>query len=172
MANGRRSPGIFTVLAVLLLVGPLGFAGWYFFRPKPDDTPPVRGEDLDVVCTGRVDAPKTVTSLEPAQAGRVVEVCVEEGAEVSQDAPILKLDDAMARVRLRQAEAAVRGIPVALTPRRLTMTAARHPLMTQRVSALIRVHGIWLWARRLPMYTKAFGGPKAQRPSAAGTRAA
>lgn len=68
--------------------------------------------------------------------------------------------------------AAVQGVPVALTPRRLAMTAARHPLMTQRVSALIRVHGIWLWARRLPMYTKAFGGPKAERSSAAGTRAA
>ncbi len=68
--------------------------------------------------------------------------------------------------------AAVQGVPVALTPRRLAMTAARHPLMTQRVSALIRVHGIWLWARRLPMYTKAFGGPKAGRSSAAGTRAA
>jgi DUF1365 family protein len=30
-------------------------------------------------------------------------------------------------------------------------TVARHPLMTQRVSALIRVHGIWLWLRRLPV---------------------
>ena len=26
-----------------------------------------------------------------------------------------------------------------------------HPLMTQRVSGLIRVHGIWLWLRRLPV---------------------
>jgi DUF1365 family protein len=28
---------------------------------------------------------------------------------------------------------------------------ARNPLMTQRVSGLIRVHGIWLWLRRLPV---------------------
>ena len=27
----------------------------------------------------------------------------------------------------------------------------RKPLMPQRVSALIRVHGIWLWLRRLPV---------------------
>ena len=27
----------------------------------------------------------------------------------------------------------------------------RHPLMPQRVSALIRMHGIWLWLRRLPI---------------------
>ena len=27
----------------------------------------------------------------------------------------------------------------------------RQPLMTQRVSALIRVHGIWLWLRGLPV---------------------
>lgn len=25
------------------------------------------------------------------------------------------------------------------------------PLMTQRVSALVRVHGIWLWLRGLPV---------------------
>jgi multidrug resistance efflux pump len=139
MANGRRSPGIFTVLAVLLLVGPLGFAGWYFFRPKPDDTPPVRGEDLDVVCTGRVDAPKTVTSLEPAQAGRVVEVCVEEGAEVSQDAPILKLDDAMARVRLRQAEAAVTGAKVDRD--RAKLDAARLPDQLKAREAVVNAAG-------------------------------
>ena len=27
-------------------------------------------------------------------------------------------------------------------------TAVRYPLMPQRVTALIRVHGIWLWLRR------------------------
>ena len=30
-------------------------------------------------------------------------------------------------------------------------TVVRHPFMTQRVSGLIRVHGIRLWLRRLPV---------------------
>lgn len=38
------------------------------------------------------------------------------------------------------------------TPARVLATALRHPAMTQRVSALIRVHGIRLWARRLPVH--------------------
>ncbi|WP_245889291.1 DUF1365 domain-containing protein [Knoellia remsis] len=37
------------------------------------------------------------------------------------------------------------------TPRVVAETVARHPLMTQRVTALIRAHGIGLWARRLPV---------------------
>jgi multidrug resistance efflux pump len=112
MSDRRRSPGIFTILAVLLLVGPLGFAAWYFYRQKPEEKPIVRGEDLDVVCTGRVDAPTTIISLEPSQAGRVVEVCVKEGVYVSDGAVILKLDDSLARNRLKQAEAAVKAATV------------------------------------------------------------
>ena len=30
----------------------------------------------------------------------------------------------------------------------------RQPLMTQRISALIRVHGIWLWLHRLPIRSR------------------
>ncbi|WP_435198266.1 DUF1365 domain-containing protein [Janibacter sp. GS2] len=43
------------------------------------------------------------------------------------------------------------GVPRAATDATLARTAARHLLMTWRVSAMIRVHGIWLWARRLPI---------------------
>lgn len=162
MSNGRRPPGIFTVLGVLLLVGPLGFAGWYFYRQTPDDAPPVRGDDLDVMCTGRVDTPSAVIALEPAQAGRVVEVCVTEGAEVAAGDPILKLDDAIARVRLRQADAAVRGAAVSRDQARLDaerlpgqlkareavvnaageqVTAARKSLEAQRAAAAVRKLG-------------------------------
>lgn len=107
MAERGRTPGIFVLLAVVLLVGSLAVAGWYFFTPKKDDRPPLRAEDLDVVCTGRVDAPQMVISLDPAQAGRVVEVFVREGDEVAADQPILKLDDSLAVHRRKQAEAAV-----------------------------------------------------------------
>ena len=47
--------------------------------------------------------------------------------------------------------ATFRGTPRPATPRRLLAQVLRRPLMPQQVSALIRVHGIWLWLRRLPV---------------------
>ena len=43
------------------------------------------------------------------------------------------------------------GRPEPATRRNLARLIIRQPLMTQRVSALIRVHGIWLWLRGLPV---------------------
>ena len=43
------------------------------------------------------------------------------------------------------------GVPRPATDSTVVRTAARHLLMTWRISAQIRVHGIWLWARRLPI---------------------
>lgn len=39
------------------------------------------------------------------------------------------------------------GTPEPYTPTRLARAILRHPLMTLQVSAAIRAHGIWLWAR-------------------------
>jgi uncharacterized protein len=47
--------------------------------------------------------------------------------------------------------AAFEGRPEPATSRNLARRLIRQPLMTQRVSALIRVHGIWLWLRGLPV---------------------
>lgn len=47
--------------------------------------------------------------------------------------------------------ASVTGTPRRGTPAAAVRTALRHPLMPQRVTGLIRVHGIWLWLRRLPV---------------------
>jgi uncharacterized protein len=47
--------------------------------------------------------------------------------------------------------AAFRGRPQPASRRALARLLVRQPLMTQRVSALIRVHGIWLWLRGLPI---------------------
>ena len=47
--------------------------------------------------------------------------------------------------------ATFRGTPRPATPRRLAGLLLRRPLMPQQVSALIRVHGVWLWLRRLPL---------------------
>ena len=45
--------------------------------------------------------------------------------------------------------ATFRGRPQPATPTALVRQLVRQPLMTQRVSALIRLHGIWLWLRGL-----------------------
>jgi uncharacterized protein len=47
--------------------------------------------------------------------------------------------------------ASVTGAPREATTPTVVRTVVRHPLMTQRVSGLIRVHGIRLWLRRLPV---------------------
>ena len=59
-------------------------------------------------------------------------------------------------VRLRQHDSVVftatfRGSPAPATTGRLLRLLARHPLMTQRVSLLIRIQGVRLWLRRLPV---------------------
>ena len=47
--------------------------------------------------------------------------------------------------------ASVTGAPREATTPTVVRTVMRNPFMTQRVSGLIRVHGIWLWLRRLPV---------------------
>jgi len=51
----------------------------------------------------------------------------------------------------RVLDAAVDGKPVPATPGAVVRIALRHLPMTWRVTALIRVHGIVLWLRRLPV---------------------
>ncbi|MEU8221026.1 DUF1365 domain-containing protein [Kribbella sp. NPDC048915] len=43
------------------------------------------------------------------------------------------------------------GVPRPASRRAVLTAALRMPLMSQRVSALIRLHGVWLWGRRLPV---------------------
>ena len=47
--------------------------------------------------------------------------------------------------------ATFRGVPHLATPRRLVRTLATMPFMTHRISLLIRIHGVRLWLRRLPV---------------------
>lgn len=47
--------------------------------------------------------------------------------------------------------ATFRGRPRPATSGAVLGQLLRRPFMTQRVSALIRIHGIWLWLRRLPL---------------------
>ena len=58
---------------------------------------------------------------------------------------ILRREEAVAFV------ATFRGRPVPATRKALVGLLVRKPLMPQQISALIRMHGIWLWLRRLPV---------------------
>jgi multidrug resistance efflux pump len=139
MAERGRTPGIFVLLAVVLLVGSLAVAGWYFFTPKKEDRAPLSADDLDVVCTGRVDAPQMVISLDPAQAGRVMEVRVKEGAEVKKGDVILKLDDWLAQHRLKQADAAVSAATIDRD--RVKAEAERFPDQVKMRRAMVAAAG-------------------------------
>jgi uncharacterized protein len=50
--------------------------------------------------------------------------------------------------------AAFRGRPEPATRRAVARLQVRQPLMTQRVSTLIRLHGIWLWLRGLRVHSR------------------
>ena len=47
------------------------------------------------------------------------------------------------------------GVPAPVTASGVVKVALTQPLMPQRVAALIRLHGIWLWIRRLPVVRRA-----------------
>ena len=47
--------------------------------------------------------------------------------------------------------ATFRGTPRPATPGRLARLLVSMPFMTHRTSLLIRIHGVWLWLRRLPV---------------------
>ena len=69
---------------------------------------------------------------------------------------LLDRDRVATTVRLRQDgqvvfSAAFSGAVTPATPARLVSLLVRRPFMTQRVSVLIRMHGVWLWLRRLPV---------------------
>ncbi|MDQ3627652.1 MAG: DUF1365 domain-containing protein [Actinomycetota bacterium] len=51
------------------------------------------------------------------------------------------------------------GRPRPATTRRLLSLLLRHPLMPQRVSVLIRLHGVVLWLKRLPVIHRATHTP-------------
>jgi DUF1365 family protein len=68
----------------------------------------------------------------------------------------LRADLVATTVTLRRRDAVAfsatfRGRPEPATAPALARRLIRQPLMTQRISALIRVHGIWLWLRGLPV---------------------
>lgn len=56
--------------------------------------------------------------------------------------------------------ATFRGRPLPATRRRLVRLLVTMPLMTHRTSLLIRIHGVWLWLRRLPVVPRPHHEPQ------------
>lgn len=56
--------------------------------------------------------------------------------------------------------ATFRGTPRPVTKGRLTKLLIKMPLMTHRTSLLIRIHGVWLWIRRLPVIPRPAHAPQ------------
>ncbi len=73
----------------------------------PGASTPVRGPG--VVCFGRVDVLHGPAALAPLQPGRVVKIVVRENEAVVAGAPLLVLDDALVRPRLKEARAGVKA---------------------------------------------------------------
>lgn len=63
----------------------------------------------------------------------------------------VRVEVALHREGRRMFDASFAGAPTPATRRRVVAATLRRPLMAQRVSALIRLHGVWLWLRRLPV---------------------
>lgn len=111
MASESRFPGLAVWLGVFLLIGAIAIPAWLLTRPKaPPSDLGISLDELDVVCNGRVDFDGTMISLEPLQAGRLVELLVKEGARVKVGDPILRIDDSPFRSLVREATAAVRAV--------------------------------------------------------------
>ncbi len=71
----------------------------------------------------------------------------------------LRPDLVSTTVTLRQQDAVAfsatfRGCPEPATAPAVARRLISQPFMPQRISALIRVHGIWLWLRRLPLRSR------------------
>lgn len=136
--NPRPSRSLWLLGLVLLLVSLAG-TGWVVYPSWSHSQPPLApDEPLEHVdCFGHVDVEGGVVSLYPAQLGRVIKVEVQENQEVKKDAILIRLDDRLAKLRVREADAALEA-----TQTQLTLSQSlqeQHALKVQQQQAAIRV---------------------------------
>src|SRR5262249_44832327 len=93
-------------LGLFLLLTSFASAGW-LLRTRAQDNPAPGGAarpDRRAVAIAYVDVEGGVRSLYPVRPGRVVEVLAEEGKEYEQGKPLFRVDDALAKRQLEEAE--------------------------------------------------------------------
>jgi multidrug resistance efflux pump len=108
MTNIRRVH-VFGVVGLTVLMMSAGGAVLLIHGPRAGAAPDAladRDSPLPrVVCFGHVDVEDGIASLYPLVAGRVVAVPAHENTEVKAGADLIRLDDELARLRVREAEA-------------------------------------------------------------------
>jgi multidrug resistance efflux pump len=73
---------------------------------------------IGVVALGHVDLESGVASLYPTESGRVAEILVHENDRVEAGAPLLRLDDSQARLKVTEAKIALEAAQAQLTAAR------------------------------------------------------
>jgi multidrug resistance efflux pump len=108
MMSAYRPLRVFGVVGLVLLVASMAGAIFALNPGQVDASKmmlPTPVHEKSVVCYGVVDVPQGVTALFPLQAGRVVEVKVQDNDLVKAGDPLLRVDDRLASFRVREAEA-------------------------------------------------------------------
>lgn len=100
---------------------------------------------LDIDESGRASTDKSfyVSPFNDASGRYVVRLCLTP--------ELVSITVGLDRDGSRVLTATTRGVPEPATCRSLLRVATTHLLMTQRITALIRIHGIRLWLRHLPI---------------------
>lgn len=137
-----RPQRFFWILGILLLIGTMVGAGWFFKGPGgssyADSTdrdaasppPPV------TVCTGFVDVLPGVTQLYPLQPGRVLEIAP-EGKPVKKGDIVLRLDNRLAQYKVSEAKADLDAAEKQLALAKLL--PERHVLKKEQQKAAVEV---------------------------------
>jgi RND family efflux transporter MFP subunit len=90
---------VLTAVAVLAVAA---VGGWYLMPPSVEVTHPVRGPAVEAVyATGSVEAPVMIP-VAGRVAGRIAQILVDEGSEVTKGQMLLRFEDEDAQESLRQ----------------------------------------------------------------------
>ncbi|HEV3144059.1 MAG TPA: HlyD family efflux transporter periplasmic adaptor subunit [Gemmataceae bacterium] len=107
MARVNRTTGFFLILGVAVLI--VSVTGVNIIMRDTGSGGGAPADDKatsvvpDVVCTGKVDVPAGLLLLGPGVPGRVVDLYVREGEEVTANQKILKVNDTEAQAKLAEA---------------------------------------------------------------------
>jgi multidrug resistance efflux pump len=102
-------------------------------RDKQSDTPSVRGE-RQAVAVAYVDVEGGVRPLYPAVPGRVVEAPVPEGKEVEAGAVLLRIDDTLAKARLKEAKLVYEAAKEKLTQAKKLVSQHQTKIVIQKAA--------------------------------------
>lgn len=144
------------IVGVMLLVGSLAGASWILNGSPTEPTQldpdnPFDGESISAL--GYVDVPSGVARLLPQRGGRIVSLAEESDRLVKKGEVLLQLDDTIAKVKLKQAELALKLAEKSVADAELALQISKENLRKAKIAkqqhdALIRQQEAWLEAAR------------------------